>query len=161
MPNSWELSQCQTLAHGPNDDPDADGATMAVEYQQDTNPCHQDTDGDGMPDAWEVSHGFDPLNANDAAGDADGDGLTNLQEHQIGTDPHNTDTDNDGLPDMWEHQNSLDPLSNDANGDLDNDGVSNAVEYDMGFEPDDPNDKPAVYQFDYDNNGNMQEMRSP
>jgi hypothetical protein len=46
-----------------------------------------DSDGDGMPDAWEIAHGFDRLNPADANLDTDGDGLTNLQEYQLGTDP--------------------------------------------------------------------------
>jgi hypothetical protein len=46
-----------------------------------------DSDGDGMPDDWELSHGLDPQNANDAALDADSDGATNLKEYQSGTDP--------------------------------------------------------------------------
>lgn len=46
-----------------------------------------DSDGDGMPDAWELLHGFDPFDPSDAAEDADGDGLTNLQEYLAGTDP--------------------------------------------------------------------------
>ncbi|HMO63738.1 MAG TPA: lamin tail domain-containing protein [Verrucomicrobiota bacterium] len=50
-------------------------------------PAGLDTDGDGMPDAWEILHGFNPLDPADAAGDADGDGLTNLQEFLAGTDP--------------------------------------------------------------------------
>jgi Lamin Tail Domain/Bacterial TSP3 repeat len=46
-----------------------------------------DTDGDGMPDSWEIANGLDRLNPADAALDTDGDGLTNLQEYQLGTDP--------------------------------------------------------------------------
>lgn len=45
-----------------------------------------DTDGDGMPDTWETSHGFS-LGTNDANEDADGDGFSNLNEYLLGTDP--------------------------------------------------------------------------
>jgi hypothetical protein len=46
-----------------------------------------DSDGDGVPDAWEQDHGTDPLRA-DAAADPDGDGFTNAAEFLAGTDPH-------------------------------------------------------------------------
>ncbi len=46
----------------------------------------QDTDADGMPDAWETTHGLNP-GINDAAGDADGDLLSNYGEYIAGTDP--------------------------------------------------------------------------
>jgi len=46
-----------------------------------------DSDGDGMPDGWELLHGLNPYSAADAGQDADGDGLTNLQEFLRGTDP--------------------------------------------------------------------------
>ena len=49
-----------------------------------------DADGDGIPNAYEQSHGLDPLNAADANSDNDGDGFTNLQEFQAGTDPTNS-----------------------------------------------------------------------
>ncbi len=39
-----------------------------------------DRDGDGMPDAWEIRHGFDPARA-DGALDRDGDGMTNLEDY--------------------------------------------------------------------------------
>lgn len=46
-----------------------------------------DSDGDGMPDTWEVKYGLDPKNANDGALDTDGDGYTNVEEYLNGTDP--------------------------------------------------------------------------
>jgi hypothetical protein len=39
-----------------------------------------DTDGDCMPDRFELDHGLNPLDPSDAALDTDGDGLTNLEE---------------------------------------------------------------------------------
>ena len=39
----------------------------------------RDSDGDGMPDAWERGHGLDP-DAADANGDRDRDGFTNIEE---------------------------------------------------------------------------------
>jgi len=41
---------------------------------------YPDADHDGMPDAWEQAHGFDPR-VNDSAGDRDGDGYTNLEQY--------------------------------------------------------------------------------
>lgn len=38
-----------------------------------------DSDGDGMPDAWEKRHGFDPNTPDDGPADRDGNGYTNLE----------------------------------------------------------------------------------
>ncbi|MBA7582573.1 hypothetical protein ES708_24504 [subsurface metagenome] len=46
----------------------------------------RDTDGNGMPDDWEIYYGLDPYR-DDANEDPDGDGLTNLEEFLAGTDP--------------------------------------------------------------------------
>jgi len=45
-----------------------------------SRPAGYDTDGDGMPDAWEQMHGLNPAAA-DNNGDFDGDGFTNLEEY--------------------------------------------------------------------------------
>jgi hypothetical protein len=50
-------------------------------------PAPLDSDGDGMPDAWEEAHGLNPHDASDAAGDKDNDGYTNIEEYLNGTDP--------------------------------------------------------------------------
>jgi T5SS/PEP-CTERM-associated repeat protein len=49
-----------------------------------------DTDGDGIPNSYEVAHGLDPLDPVNATKDSDGDGLTDLQEYLAGTDPTNS-----------------------------------------------------------------------
>ena len=48
-----------------------------------------DSDGDGIPDAWELAYGLNPTNAADALLDADGDGASNWQEYVAGTNPTN------------------------------------------------------------------------
>ncbi|MFN0066776.1 MAG: lamin tail domain-containing protein, partial [Limisphaerales bacterium] len=53
----------------------------------DQSPPGTDSDGDGMPDAWELANFLDRLNPADAAEDPDGDGMLNLAEHLAGTDP--------------------------------------------------------------------------
>ena len=40
-----------------------------------------DTDGDGMPDEWEVKNGLNPNDASDANGDCTGDGYTNIEKY--------------------------------------------------------------------------------
>jgi hypothetical protein len=47
----------------------------------------EDRDSDGMPDAWERSHGLDPSSPADAHSDADRDGYTAIEEYLNGTDP--------------------------------------------------------------------------
>ncbi len=46
-----------------------------------------DTDGDGMPDAWETANGTQ-VSTPDAADDYDDDGFTNYQEYLAGTHPN-------------------------------------------------------------------------
>lgn len=51
------------------------------------NELPVDSDGDGMPDEWEIKHKLDPNNPADAALDSDGDGYTNIEEYLNGTNP--------------------------------------------------------------------------
>ena len=47
----------------------------------------RDTDGDGMPNAWERLHGLSENDPGDADADADGDGMSNRAEYLADTDP--------------------------------------------------------------------------
>ena len=128
-----------------------------------------DSDGDGLPDWWEIAHGLDPndaTGANGAYGDSDGDGLDNYAEYLAGTDPHAADTDGDGYSDYfsradgtsltygelyddgdgmdnaWEIAHGLSPDRFDADVDPDNDGWSNWSEFMAQTDPTDPGDYP-------------------
>ena len=85
-------------------------------------PLTGDTDGDGMPNGYEIANGLNPF-ANDTALDPDQDGLTNLQEFLRGTNPNDPDTDHDGLTDGAEVALGTDPLNRDTDGDGLIDGV--------------------------------------
>jgi predicted lipoprotein with Yx(FWY)xxD motif len=98
----------------------------SVPFTLDTAVARVDSDGDGIPDAWETARGLNPLVA-DANGNPDGDALTNLQEYNADSDPQvsesgtlafavsalftlqtrtdASDQDGDGLPDTWETAN--------------------------------------------------------
>jgi hypothetical protein len=96
----------------------------------------QDTDGDGLPDAFENANQFNAFVKNNPATDTDNDGLTDLQEFANGTNPRLADTDNDGMKDGWEISWGLNPLdASDASLDPDGDRVTNLRESQIGTNP--------------------------
>ena len=100
----------------------ADGEAMAeVPLEWLDNPLRAffnlgdrlDTDGDGLPDAFErLAVGSSP-----GLADSDGDGVPDGQEYALGTNPGAADTDGDLLPDGEEVSLGTDPVSADSDGD--------------------------------------------
>ncbi|MEK9986455.1 MAG: hypothetical protein VW879_17090, partial [Opitutae bacterium] len=84
-----------------SDDPDEDGLTNREEFKVGTNPNNADTDGDNLPDEWEIENQTNPVEP-DAHEDNDGDLLNNLAEFQNGTKAYRADSDRDGLDDGLE-----------------------------------------------------------
>ena len=48
-----------------------------------------DSDGDGLPDAWEIQYGLDPAVSNSSLSNSDTDWMTDLEEYIAGTNPTN------------------------------------------------------------------------
>ena len=79
------------------------------------NPLFNDTNSDGIDDAWETGHGFSLASANRNL-DPDDDGLTNFEEYMLGSDPTDADTDGDGLDDRLEMTLGTNPSVPDDTG---------------------------------------------
>lgn len=100
-----------------------------------------DTDNDGLSDAWEEHH-FENLDQT-GTDDPDEDGYDNEAEETAGTDPESAasnpgDLDADGLPDAWEISRFGSSAAQDASGDPDGDFSSNLLEFTHDTEPVDP-----------------------
>ncbi len=117
--------------------------------------ANSDTDGDGIPASYEITHSgvLSSLNANDANIDADGDGLTNAQEYSFGSNPALADADNDGLNDSGEQLAGTNP----GNADSDSDGILDGDEVNNGLNP---NANDASLDADADGLTNIDEINN-
>ncbi len=91
-----------------------------------------DSDGDGLPDRFEVT----TFKTDPSDDDSDGDGLSDGDEFFDATDPNNVDTDDDGLTDGDEILvYDTDPNDRDSDGD----GLSDGAEVNIfATDPNDP-----------------------
>ena len=99
--DGWEYFGTSNSVYGneptiiTNADSDADGLLDGVEMGITnsngyiTNPNSADTDHDGMPDAWEVVNGINPVDGSDDDQDPDSDGFMNSEEWIADTNPTN------------------------------------------------------------------------
>ncbi|MES2996758.1 MAG: hypothetical protein V4733_08105 [Verrucomicrobiota bacterium] len=144
-----------TLAKARGADFDADGISNAIEVENsgsnpyDPTSTGPDSDGDRLPDGWELQR-FGNLDQNGYS-EADDDGYTVFEERALGSDPTLpdqpfTDTDQDGMPDAFETAHDLSTSQDDSLDDADGDGIPNIFEYKNGSSPSAFPDKPP---FDY------------
>ncbi|MHC1569475.1 MAG: binary toxin-like calcium binding domain-containing protein [Candidatus Syntropharchaeales archaeon] len=86
-----------------------------------SDPLIKDSDGDGMPDDWELEYGLDPMNPDDASLDYNDDGLSNLEEYERKANPIDRDVDDDRIDNLAEQEGLLgfvtDPFAKDTDGD--------------------------------------------
>ncbi len=150
--NSWTLVNVSTLTEtfGPsfsiagfteneNIWTSPSGTYQFVEATGVLSRISSDSDGDGLPDAWEYAN-FGAGNLSESAtGDFDLDFATNLSEYQSGTNPANPasypDADDDGLNDGWEKFYFNNSLAQGPGDDPDGDFNTNASEYAAQTDP--------------------------
>ncbi|MES2474847.1 MAG: BNR-4 repeat-containing protein [Verrucomicrobiota bacterium] len=104
-----------------------------------------DSDGDNLPDAWEISN-FGTL-VYTGASDPDGDGDNNTTEYDNESSPVNSasntaDTDADSLPDAWEITH-FGNLNLNAGDDPDGDRFGNLQELDASTSPVSTSSRPS------------------
>ena len=84
------------------------GDMLRAQYTIDNSDTKRDSDGDGLPDLWEIAHGLDPFDA-DLGVDSDGNGWSDFDE--ILRDFNLTDSDGDGWTDWDERLRRTDPFN--------------------------------------------------
>lgn len=112
IPDWWTMRYFQHTNGQTNDmslaedDPDSDFFSNRQEFLNGTDPKQaddQDTDGDGIPDGWEIKYGLNPSNSLDALTSAiAGELLSYLQKYNYRLKGSTNDSDGDGLTDYAE-----------------------------------------------------------
>ena len=100
--------------------------TLSDKLRDDFGIGPKDSDGDGVPDSYEVAHHLNPKDQ-----DTDHDGLPDGVELCYGTDPTNPDTDGDMVLDGRDEapmDHSISAITKDSDGD----GVSDNMEHLLG-----------------------------
>lgn len=147
LPDDWEIHHFGNLDYDGTNDPDGDELTNLQEFIYRTDPmdfgnlatnAFQDSDGNGLPDWWEILNfgvlGNDPTQIVPGNG-----GLTLQQIYDNDLDVGVSATLGDGIPDAWKIANGLSTTDPDvANEDPDNDGLTNAEEHEAGTNPNNP-----------------------
>ena len=117
-------------------------AEYSASFEEDWNRLDPTTDSDGdlLPDQWEVEYGLNRHSAavlgtalSEQSLDPDGDGLNNLEEFQLNGDPLSNDTDGDCIPDGEESVFAQSVLRSPSfamtSGDVDENGVPDGEQY--------------------------------
>lgn len=80
------IGRCVTTLCDPEVDVDGDGLNQCEEKSLNTSDADFDSDGDGIPDFFEVIYGFNPIRP-DSSEDSNSDSIVNLQNFELGLHP--------------------------------------------------------------------------
>jgi autotransporter-associated beta strand protein len=152
LEDTWELANFGDLTQIGTGDPDVDGFDNEAEETGKSNPndvnvTPVDLDGDGMLDAWEVTHFGTIAARNDGASDFDGDLATNAAESSANSNPKSSstlagadnfpDADSDGMNDAWEVKYFGSTTAKNGVADTDADGALDLAEFEALSSPTD------------------------